>query len=99
LYSSDFGKDLLLYIFASNPSLAVVLKQKNDEGKKQPLSFMSVGLQGFELNYLTIDKQAYEKYKTVKDFRPYLLKSHLIIFVPHPWLDHFLNNKSWVRGV
>ena len=45
---------------------------------------MSASMQGTELNYPAIEKQAYVVYKVVKHFRPYLLKSHCTIFVPHP---------------
>ena len=45
---------------------------------------MSVGLQDAELNYPDIDKRAYAVYKAVKHFRPYILKNHVTVFVPHP---------------
>jgi len=45
---------------------------------------MSARMQGPELNYPTIDKQAYAVYKEVKHFRPYLLKNHCIVFIAHP---------------
>ena len=52
----DFDKDFILYTFASDDSLAAVLTQKEDGGDEFPISFMSTGLQGAELNYLAIDK-------------------------------------------
>lgn len=45
---------------------------------------MSASLQGSELNYPSIYKQAYAVYKVVKHIQPYLLKNKYIIFVPHP---------------
>ena len=44
---------------------------------------MSTNLQGAELNYLAIDKQAYVVYKEVKHFRSYFLKNHTKVIVPH----------------
>ena len=44
---------------------------------------MSTGLQGAELNYPTIDKQAYAFFKAVKQFRPYILKNRTKVIVPH----------------
>ena len=44
---------------------------------------MRIGLQGAELNYPSIDKQAFEVFKVVKHFYPYLLISHTKIIVPH----------------
>jgi hypothetical protein len=45
---------------------------------------MRTNLQGSELNYPTIDKQAYVVYKAVKHFRSYILKNHTKVSVPHP---------------
>ena len=73
-----------MYTFASDDSLAAVLTQKEDGGDEYPISFMSTSLQGAELNYLVIDKQAYAVFKMVKQFRPYILKNHTKIIVPHP---------------
>ena len=71
----DFDKDFILYTFASDDSLAAVLTQKEDGGDEFPISFMSTGLQGVELNYPAVDKQAYAVFKVVKHFRPYILKN------------------------
>ena len=84
LHSLDFNKGFILYTFASDSSLAAVLTQKDDNNDEKPISFMSSGLQGAELNYPDIDKQAYTIYKAVKHFRPYILKNHVTVFVPHP---------------
>ena len=45
---------------------------------------MRTGLQGVELNYPAIDKQAYAVFKAVKQFRPYILKNRTKVIVPHP---------------
>ena len=69
LRSPDFDKDFILYTFASDNSLAVVLTQKEEGEDEFPISFMSIGLQG------AIDKKAYTVFKEVKQFRPYILKN------------------------
>lgn len=51
LVSPNFGKEFLLYTFASNVSYAAILTQKNDNGNEVPISYMSCNLQGAELNY------------------------------------------------
>ena len=66
LKSPYFDTDFILYTFASDDSVAVVLTQKEDGGDEFPISFMSTGLQGAELNYSAIDKQAYAIFKVVK---------------------------------
>lgn len=56
LFSPNYGKDFLLYTFALDSSITTVLTQKGVEGNKRPISFMSTGLQGSNMNYLSIDK-------------------------------------------
>ena len=84
LKSPNFEKDFILYTFSSDNSLAAVLTQKEEGGDEYPISFMSTGLQGVDLNYLTFDKQAYAVFKVVKQFRPYILKNRTKVIVPHP---------------
>ena len=45
---------------------------------------MSNGLQGYKLNYPTVDKQDYAVFKAVKQFRPYIVKNQTKVIVPHP---------------
>ena len=63
----NFEKDFILYTFTSDDSLAAVLTQKEDGGDEYPISFMSTGLQGAELNYPAVDKQAYAIFKVVNN--------------------------------
>ena len=58
LRSPNFDNEFILYTFASDHSIAAVLTQKNEDGEEFPVSFMSTGLQGAELKYPAIDKQA-----------------------------------------
>ena len=51
---------------------------------------MSMGLQGDELYYNAIDKQSFAVFKVVKNFRPYILRSHTKVIVPHPTIRYFL---------
>ena len=90
----DFDKDFIMYTFASNDSLAAVLTQKEDGGDEFPISFMSIGLQGDELNYLDIDKKAYIVFKSVKQFRPYILKNRTKVIVPYPDVRSLLVHKE-----
>ena len=82
--SPNFEKDFILYTFASDDSLAAVLTQKEDGGDEYPVSFMSTGLQGVELNYPAVDKQDFVVFKVVKQFKPFILKNHTKLIVPHP---------------
>ena len=84
LKSPNFEKDFIFYTFTSDDSLVAVLTQKEDGGDEFPISFMSTSLQGSELNYPVVDKQAYVVFKVVKQFRPYIHKNRTKVTVPHP---------------
>jgi hypothetical protein len=84
LQSPDFNRDIVLYTFAFDQSLATVLTQKDDDKNEALVSFMSTNFQGVELNYPTIDKHAYVVYKAIKHFKYYILKNHTKVIVPHP---------------
>ena len=71
-----------------------MLTQKNEDGEEFTVFFMSVGLQGAELKYLAIDKQAFAVFKVVKYFRPYLLRSHTKVIVPHTAVRALLIQKE-----
>ena len=55
---------------------------------------MSTGLQGAELNYPAIDKQAYAVFKVVKQFKPYILKNRTKVIVPYPAVRSLLIQKE-----
>ena len=61
----------------------VVLTQENEVKEEIPVSFMSTGLQGAKINYISIDKKDFTTFKAAKHFRPYLLKYHTKIIAPH----------------
>ena len=94
LWSLDFSKYFFLYTFASDQSLVAVLTQKDDDNNEAPVSFMSTNLQGAELNYPAIDKQAYEVYKAVKHFIYYILKNHTKVIVPHPTVQSLFTQQE-----
>ena len=71
-----------------------MLTQKNEDEDEFPVSFMSTKLQGAELKYATIDKQAFAVFKAVKHFYPYLLRSHTKIIVPHTEIRALLIQKE-----
>jgi hypothetical protein len=55
---------------------------------------MIFGLQGEELDYPEVDKQAYVVFKVVKHFRPYLIKSKTKVIVPYPTVRNLLVQKD-----
>jgi hypothetical protein len=88
LRSPDFNRYFNLYTFASDQSLVVILTRKDDDSKEAPMSLMSTNIQGFDLNYPSIDKISYAVYKAGKHFRSYILKNHTKLIVPHPVVLH-----------
>jgi hypothetical protein len=83
LRSPDFTKYFLLYMFTSDHSLAIMLTQIDEQGDKYLVAFMSTRLQGPEMNYPSVDNQIFFVHKAIKQFRPYILKNHMKVVVPH----------------
>ena len=94
LMSPDFSKDFILYTFATDFSYVAVLTQNDHEVTEIPISFMSSKFKGVELNYSQVDKQAYMVYKSVKHYRPYLLKSRTKVIVPYVAIRNVLVQKE-----
>ena len=82
LVSLEFTKDFLIFSYASKHTIATVLLQKNNENMEQPISFFSNMLRDGELKYDIIKKESYALVKALKDFRVYILHSHIIAHVP-----------------
>jgi hypothetical protein len=55
---------------------------------------MRTNLQGLEINYPTTDKHAYDVYKAVKHFRPYILENHNKVIVPHSVIRSLFTKKE-----
>eukprot|EP00253_Pinus_taeda_P021019 PITA_21019 len=81
LISPDYIQDFILFSFASEHTLAVVLMQKR-EGVERPIAFFSRIIRDGALNYNIIEKQALALIKALKDFRVYILHSHVLAYVP-----------------
>ena len=94
MWSPNFENEFILCTFSSNHSIAAVLTQKNKEGEEFTVSIMSTSLEGVELKYPSIDKHAFVVFKAVKHFRPYLLRSHTKIIVPHSTVRALLIQKE-----
>eukprot|EP00253_Pinus_taeda_P028971 PITA_28971 len=82
LNTPNFSNHFILYIVASDSSYAAVLTQINDQNLEAPISFYSSNLQGAELNYSEVEKQAFFVFKAIKHFRPFLLKAQPKVIVP-----------------
>lgn len=90
LISPDFTKEFLIFTFASEDTIAGVLLQKGSQGIEQPISFFSKTLAIAELKYNILEKQAYALVKAIKDFRIYVLHSHIVAYVPNAVIKDIL---------
>ena len=97
LVSLDFSKYFLIFSFASQDTIAVVLLQKNAEGLEQPIAFFSKTLRDSKLKYSTLGNQAYSPVKALKCFRIYILHSKIIAYVPNAAIKDILT-QSYSEG-
>eukprot|EP00253_Pinus_taeda_P009284 PITA_09284 len=94
LNTPNFSNHFTMYTIASNSSYAAVLTQLNDHNLGARISFFSSNLQGAELNYSDVEKQAFVVFKAVKHYRPFLLKTHTKVIVPFPAVRQLLIQKE-----
>jgi hypothetical protein len=73
----------MIFSFASENTIVVVLLQKNSENLEQPIAFFSKSIRDSELKYNILEKQAYAMVKALKSFRTYVLHSKIIAYVPN----------------
>ena len=90
LVSPDFEKDFLVFSYASEHTIAIVLLQNNDQGEEQLIAFFNKMLRDGELKYDIMEKQAYALIKALKYFRIYILHSHLVAYVPSSVVNSIL---------
>jgi hypothetical protein len=64
-------------------TLVVVLMQKKDQKTEQPIAYFSRTIRDGALKYDIIEKQALALVKALKDFRVYILHSHVLVYVPN----------------
>eukprot|EP00253_Pinus_taeda_P034450 PITA_34450 len=83
LTSPQFDKDFIIFSFASEHTIAAILLQKDDQSNENPISFFSRALRDAPLKYQIMEKQAYALVKAIKDFKIYILYSHVIAYVPN----------------
>ena len=62
--------------------MAGVLLQQNHEGHEQPIDFYKKTLRDYPLKYNILDNQANYLVHALKEFRVYILHSHIITPVP-----------------
>ena len=76
-----FSKDFMVLSYASEHTIVGVLLQKNDQNF-EPIAFVSKVIRDGEFKYDIMEKHDYSLVIYLKDFRVYILHSHIIAFVP-----------------
>ena len=94
LTSPQFDREFIIFFFASQHTIAVVLLQKDDQGNEKPIAFFSRALRDAPLKYQIMEKQAYALIKAIKDFRIYILYSHVIVDVPNAIVKDILTQEN-----
>jgi hypothetical protein len=82
LVSPDYAKELFIFSFSFEETIAMVLLQKYQEGHEQPIAFFNKSLQDVELKYDILEKHSNALAKTLKAFRVYVLQSNITTHVP-----------------
>jgi len=86
LTSPQFDKDFIIFSFAFEHTIVSIILKKDDQGNENPISFFSFfsrALRDAPLKYQIMENQAYALLKAIKDFRVYILYSHVIAYVPN----------------
>eukprot|EP00253_Pinus_taeda_P002942 PITA_02942 len=94
LTNPQFDKEFIIFSFASRHTITAVLLQKDDQGNGRPIAFFSRALRDAPLKYQIMEKQAYVLVKALKDFRIYILYSHVIAYVPSPIVKDILTQEN-----
>jgi hypothetical protein len=90
IISLDYTKEFMIFLFASEHTIAAILLHQNDEGYEQPIAFFSKAPRNAELKYHIIEKQAYALVKALKSFREYMLQAQIVSYVPCISLKYML---------
>eukprot|EP00253_Pinus_taeda_P025829 PITA_25829 len=94
LTNPQFDREFIIFSFSSQHIITAVLLQKDDQGNEKPIAFFSKALRDAPLKYQIMEKQAYALVKAIKDFRIYILYSHVIAYVPSPIVKDILTQEN-----
>lgn len=99
LEAPNYKNHFQIFSFASENTIASIFLQNNDEGVERPIAFFSNALQGDELKYTIMEKQAFSLVKETKVFKPYILSSKVVAYVPHIMVKDILSEMEVSRKI
>jgi len=82
LISPYYSKGFLIFSFASENNIVVVLLQRNEQGYEKPISFFKKTHRDSKLKYDIMEKKVYALVKALKSFILYILQSEITAYVP-----------------
>jgi len=87
-------QNFLIILSCTLSLLKHLLTQLKDQQIEAPISLFSSNVQGIRLNYSKVEKQYFDVFKSIKHFRPFLLKMHTKIIVPFLAMRQFLMQRE-----
>ena len=94
LTNPKFDRDFIIFSFSPEHTIATVLLQKDDQRCEKPIAFFSKALRDAPLKYQIMEEQAYAPVKAIKDFKVYILFSHIIAYVPNTVVKDILTQEG-----
>ena len=85
----DEGFPFVVECYASETTLSATLNQGG-----RPVAFMSRTLQGSEMHYPPVDKDATAIIEAVREWEHLLVRKHFTIFTDQRYVDFMLNNRK-----
>lgn len=84
LVNHELSKDFIMYVYASEFSITMVLTHKDNEGKGEHLiAFHSRTLKIYKVKYKFVEKQAFTIVKGLKKFRHFNACNKTTIYVAY----------------
>ena len=80
--------------YASSKAIGAVLSQKDDNGREEPMQYVSRCLNDAEQNYSTLEGESLAVIFSLKKFRPYLLSDKFTLFTDHQARRYVFNNRD-----
>ena len=79
----DTSKPYKLYTDACDYAIGAILVQEDEHGMERPIQYVSKQLAGAQLNWATIEKEAYAVVHALTKLRPYLYGAEFVIYTDH----------------
>jgi hypothetical protein len=93
LFPPDYSRDYILYLAASNSTIAMVLVQEDDSHDEHVIYYLSRSLTTNETKYLHVEKLALESFQVVQRFRHYILLRKTIVISDCNPMQHILTRQ------